>query len=95
MYPVEVEDIEPTDDGPVEEDRPDPVDRTEAANERDHPARGVGPIDPHAPGPNLLHVLGQRQSDRGHRSVAVAPLEGAVVDPDDAGVGLSEGPPQG
>ena len=92
---VQVEDVEPPHDRPVEENGADAVEGPETSNERDDPARPVGAVDPDPTGTDRLHVLGKRHGHRRDRSIAVPALERAVVDPDHPRVRFPEGTPQG
>lgn len=91
---VEIEDVEPAHHRPVEEDRPDAIERAKTPDERNDPPRTVGAVDAHATGTDRLHVLGKRHGHGRHRSVAVPALERTVVDTDHSRVRLPERTPQ-
>lgn len=93
--PVEVENVEPPDDRPVEQDRPHPFQGPEGAQNGDDARGAVGPVDPDPPYPHGLELLRDGDDDRGDRGEAVAPAEGAVVDGRHARVALPEGATQG
>lgn len=95
MQRIHVEDVEPSDNRPVEQNGADAIEGPQASYERDDPPRPVRPVDPHLSRSDRLHVLRQREGDRRDRRRALVPVERPVVHPDDAGVGLSEGTPQG
>ena len=92
---VEVEYVEAPDHGAVEQNRTDAVERAEAPDKRDDPPSPVGPIDSHVSGANGFHVFRQREGHGRDRRGPFVPVERSVVHADDAGVGLSEGTPQG
>jgi len=91
---IEVEDIEPADDRAVEQERPRAFERAEGADETEHLAGPVGPIDPHPADAGRLETLGEAHDDRGDRGVDVPPAERPVVDRDDRRMGLGERAPQ-
>ncbi len=90
----EVEDVEPSDHGPVEQDRPDPVPRAEGPEQGQDASRSVRPVDPHRPDANGLQAVGQRDDHRRHGSRSVPSGERPVVDRGDPGMALPEGAPQ-
>ena len=94
MDRFEVEDVEPSYDGPVEQDRPNPVERTEGADEGEDPAGPVRTIDPDVPGAHRLEPFGNGHHHGGDRGVPVRTVERSVVDADHLGVGFTERPPQ-
>jgi len=91
---IQIDRVEPPDDRPVEQDRPDAVHRPERPQERDDAPGGVSPVHADAADPGRLKVLRGRDDHRRERGVAVAPGEGAVVHRRDAGVVLAERPTQ-
>lgn len=91
---VEVENVESPEHGPVEEESPDPIERTERAHESGHPGRPVCPVHPDPTGSDRLHIGRSRYDDRRDRGVAVAARERPIVHPHDAGMRLREGSPQ-
>jgi hypothetical protein len=93
MEHVQVEDVEPSHDRPVEEDGAHALDWSQLSDQADHATRAIGPIDPHAPDTDRFHVLGERQRHGREGSVPVPTIERPVVDPHDAGMGLPEGAP--
>jgi hypothetical protein len=93
MQRIQVEDVEPPDNGSVKEDRPHAIEGSETPDEGDHAPGPVGPVDPDVRRPYRLDMVGQGDGDRGERSDAFASLERTVVHADDARVGLSEGAP--
>jgi hypothetical protein len=92
---VEVEHVEAPDDGAIEQNRADPFERPQAPDQGDDPPSPVGPVDSHVSGTNGLHVFRQREGNRRDRRGTFVPVERSVVHADHAGVGLSEGAPQG
>ena len=57
---VQVEDVEPSHDRPVDEYGADPFQGTEAADECDHSTRAVRAVDPDPTGSDRLHVFRKR-----------------------------------
>ena len=90
----EVQDVESSDHGPVEKDRADAVERSQASDERDDPPCPVRSIDPDLGRPYGFDMLRERERDRRDGSELIVAVERAVVDADDAGVELAERPPQ-
>ncbi len=92
---VQVEDVEPADDRAVDEHRADPVDRPGRADERDH---RLGPVSTVHPDPRTTYGFDVRRGRHDHRrdrGERVPSAERPVVDADDPGMILREGPPQG
>jgi len=91
---VQVDDVETSHDGPVEQDGAHAFEGPEASDERDHATRAVSAVDPDPADAYRLHALGQRQDHGGERGVAVRAVERAVVHPDHLRVRFPEGTPQ-
>ena len=91
---IEVDDVEPADDGAVEQERPETVPGPQRPDQRDHGLRPVGPVDPDAGGAHRLHVRGGGDDNRRDRSIPIGPSERAIIDRDDARVLFRERAPQ-
>lgn len=91
---VKVENVEPSHDRAVQKDRAESLEGTELADERDYPTGPVRSVHPDAAGTDRLDVLGKHEGHGREGSVSVPAFERPVVDPDDAGMRLPEGPPQ-
>ena len=94
MDRIEVEDVETSHHDPVEQNRPNAVERTEGADERHDPARPVRTVHADAPRADRLEPFGERDDDRGERRVALGPVERSIIDADELRVGFPERPPQ-
>ena len=95
MDPVEVEEVEPSDGDPVEEDRAGADEVRGVRKERDDLVGGVVPVDPDAADQHSLDRPGEGERDGDERGVALAARERAVVHADDPKMGFGERPPQG
>lgn len=93
MDRVEVHDVEPPENGPVQQDRTQSVDRTGSAHESNHASCGVPAVDPDVVGADRLDVVRCRHDDRGDGGGPVRAREGAVVHGHDPGVRLTERAP--
>jgi len=94
MDRLEVEDVEPSHDGPVEQDRPNSLERTESADETQHPAGPVRPVHANLRRADRLEAFGQRHHHGRERREPVGPVEGAIIDADELGMRFAERPPQ-
>lgn len=90
---VQVEDVEPSHDGPVEQDRAHPFESAQRPHERDDPTGAVGTVDPDRAEPGELEALGEGDDDRRDRGPSVPSRERPVVDGRHTGVSLPERAP--
>ncbi len=94
MEGVQVEDVEPSDHGAVQQHRAHAVEGAQRAREGDEPVRRVAPVDLDLADAHGLDVAGQHDHDGRHRGCPVVPGERPVVEREDARVGLRERAPQ-
>ncbi len=93
MERVEIDDVEPSDHGTVQQDRAQVRDMAGRFDERDDPFGRVGAVDLDRAEGHRLHALREREDDGRDASPPIGPLEAAVVDGDQAQMRLREGTP--
>ena len=95
MERIEIDHVEPSENGTIDQERADPVERAGRTNEGDDPAGRVLSIDGDGAGTYRLYVVRRGEHHGRDRGTGISPVERPVVDPHDARVGLGERPPQG
>lgn len=95
VEPVEVDHVEPADDRPVQEDRPEALEASGVPNEPRDLGRPIVPVHPDPAQSDRLDPGGDGHRDRGDRGPGVLSRERPVVDADHMEVGLAQGATQG
>jgi hypothetical protein len=92
---VEIDDVEPSERDPVQQDGSDPFELPHGTDEIDEALARVPTVDLDRTDRDALDLVGGRPDDRDDRRPTPTPRERSVVDGDDPRVFLGEGPPQG